>query len=77
MLTHVNGDKFGAFMFSTSDRESLGTTLALSAPTRCELVVMQRGDAIDNDCDEVVDEETCDGIDNDSDGLIDEDCKSE
>lgn len=35
---------------------------------------MRRGDGIDNDCDNNVDEEACNGVDDDSDGLIDEDC---
>ncbi|XP_067944687.1 uncharacterized protein [Watersipora subatra] len=76
ILTHASGDSFGAFMFSSDDRESLSTTLGLTGSSECEETVMIRGDAVDNDCDGNFDEEPCDGIDNDSDGAIDEDCAS-
>ena len=36
---------------------------------------MTKGDNIDNDCDGLVDEESCDNIDNDRDGSVDEDCE--
>ncbi|XP_067948374.1 uncharacterized protein [Watersipora subatra] len=76
-FTHSNNQDFNVMVYGASDRESYGFALGADlSNSQCQESFMIRGDGLDNDCDNSIDEESCNGVDDDNDGEIDEDCET-
>ena len=64
-VTAVGGNVFSAVVYGAADREFYANPVSLKLDsTQCQVTTQVKGDGVDNDCDQSIDEEICNGIGN-------------